>query len=195
MSQEQCHSKPITDNLCTEPLETSHSKESCCLHNAEFGSCFSSPSKIFKEHGDPHRENLCGLQEKFQEIFEILLDLRHQTQVAHWIVGGEHFSCWHEMYARHYDQLNNIMDDYVEMILMHNLTIKDCHSYSNRLIRSHCSIGSKKQMFEIMEDLKHLIVVIEKLLVHEPRMCIQDTLTQSVRTLEKQAWFYKNSLM
>lgn len=164
-------------------------------HHCCHGAADHCKEKDHQHHCCMKHHECSGTKVSFQSLFECLIHLRDQTLFAHWTVGGMIFASWHELYEKHYEQLNDLIDSYVEAALMHHIVLeiggKDCCKKS---IKSHNFEQSKRHMVALSEHLKHAVSMIQELIKSNPELCMQDLLTQLSVVLEKQAWFYKNCL-
>ncbi len=147
-------------------------------------------------HASDKNKKSCEHTASLGHILNCLYALKEETQWAHWTVSGPYFESWHKLYGQHYEQLTNLLDDFVEHLLMHHhgKTLHLCSQTQHRELKQTNHQDSLKQMENLYRHSEEIQNHIRSLFQSALCPSLIDLLTEGLRTLEKQNWFYKSSL-
>jgi starvation-inducible DNA-binding protein len=132
-----------------------------------------------------------------QHILNTLKETHHLamlTKMAHWLTNGKHFPSWHELFEKHYNQLNDIIDETAETLLMFNghvpYELSFFTSYDGQL--PQCPF----EQVELLDNRHQICVECLKLGVElaesQSHHVIVDLLVQHQAQHQKILWYYRN---
>lgn len=132
------------------------------------------------------------------EVLSRYIILRHHLQQSHWFVEGPFFFSWHEMFEKHYNQLNEIIDTFAETLRIHKVLAPKKMGLMS-LEGQEPEVSSDKQG-GLLESLLGIAGPLKKLIssiVLDPQMAnfatIVDELTEHLAQIDKMCWFYEVS--
>ncbi|MBM4222545.1 MAG: hypothetical protein FJ161_01910 [Gammaproteobacteria bacterium] len=138
------------------------------------------------------------MQAHLDRLFCKLMVLKHHVQVAHWQVIGPHFLDWHNMYAEQYETLDELLDEYAELLIMHDIPF---HTYLKHIVacqgdchqehHTRCPIQTMKHLECLVRDI---ICCISDLLEHPLPLALVDYLSSHMKVFDKMQWYYRSIL-
>lgn len=132
------------------------------------------------------------------EVLSRYVIFRHHLQLSHWVVEGPFFLSWHEMFEKHYETLNEMIDAFAETLRIHHiLTPKKMGLMS--LEGQEVEVSEDKQC-GLLHNLQAILAPMKKImlgLIQDPQMAefpaVVDQLTEHLGELDKMGWFYEAS--
>lgn len=131
-------------------------------------------------------------------ILSDLSVLNLKTKNYHWNIKGPRFIFLHELFQKHYEEMDDLIDELAEQIkILGGTPLGSMKEYLAKtdLKEAGKNLSEDEMLKDLLKDHKHIVHALKEVIInYDEEPGAQDMLTELLRFHEKSVWMIESHL-